>query len=130
MPWTGKEAYNVAEWKDWKVDGHLAGVSKQHANLKVLCIFMSRSRTINTRQLLKVYGAGHLVPTDQPEVREAVSLTTKWEADECAECAADAERMDGGGLVSHCHRLAAHEKEIEARCSVYDVQGKVVNADE
>ncbi|KAL1407126.1 hypothetical protein Q8F55_006540 [Vanrija albida] len=51
LEWYGKEGYNAAKFEDWKVDGVLAGSYKTYDNLT----------------LLKVYGAGHMVPFDQPK---------------------------------------------------------------
>ncbi|ORX35568.1 Alpha/Beta hydrolase protein [Kockovaella imperatae] len=60
MPWTGQAGYLDAEWESWQVNGKEAGIFKTYENLT----------------LLKVFGAGHLVPTDQPE--NALALLNEW----------------------------------------------------
>ncbi|EKD01679.1 hypothetical protein A1Q2_04050 [Trichosporon asahii var. asahii CBS 8904] len=60
LQWTGKEGFNEAKLKDWKVNDKVAGKFKTYKNLS----------------LLKVYGAGHMVPTDQPE--NAYVMLKSW----------------------------------------------------
>ncbi|ORY35324.1 Alpha/Beta hydrolase protein [Naematelia encephala] len=60
MPWTGQAAYLAAATEDWVVDGEVAGTFKTAGDLT----------------LLKVYGAGHLVPTDKP--KESLVLLNEW----------------------------------------------------
>ena len=35
MPWTGRDGYNAAEWKSWKVNKKEAGIVKSYKNLTV-----------------------------------------------------------------------------------------------
>lgn len=60
LVWTGQKGYNDAKLKDWKVNDKVAGKFKTYKNLS----------------LLKVYGAGHMVPTDQPE--NAYVMLKSW----------------------------------------------------
>lgn len=64
LEWYGKEGYNAAKFEDWIVDGVLAGSYKSYDNLTVS---QGLSTPTLTAQLLKVYGAGHMVPFDQPK---------------------------------------------------------------
>ncbi|KIR37376.1 cathepsin A (carboxypeptidase C) [Cryptococcus deuterogattii MMRL2647] len=60
LEWSGKEGYNAADFNDWVVDGHRAGEFKTYGNLT----------------MLKIRGAGHMVPYDKP--KEALSMVTSW----------------------------------------------------
>jgi len=60
MPWSGQEGYLAAPTEDWMVDGEVAGTIKTFGDLT----------------LLKIFGAGHLVPTDKP--KEALAMFTEW----------------------------------------------------
>lgn len=51
LPWSGGEDFASAKLKSWTVDGKKAGEVKNHKNFS----------------FLRVYGAGHMVPYDQPE---------------------------------------------------------------
>lgn len=65
MAWTGQTGYLAAPTEDWNVNGELAGTVKTFGDLTVSFWV----KTILKRfKLLKIYGAGHLVPTDRPEV--------------------------------------------------------------
>jgi len=50
VPWSGKDEFNKATYKEWAVDGKPAGSLKAYKNFK----------------FLRVYDAGHMVPMDQP----------------------------------------------------------------
>lgn len=56
LKWSGQEAYNAAEKRDWHYDGKVAGQTKSAGNLTFLTI----------------YGAGHMVPMDRPKQSEAM----------------------------------------------------------
>jgi len=60
LEWTGKADYNAAKKRDWHVDGKVAGWTKSAGDLT----FMT------------VYGAGHMVPMDQPE--RASAMVNAW----------------------------------------------------
>ncbi|WVN87339.1 uncharacterized protein L203_102517 [Cryptococcus depauperatus CBS 7841] len=60
MEWTGKVGYNAAQFEEWNVDGHRAGEFKTHGNLT----------------MLKIRGAGHMVPYDKP--KEALTMFKAW----------------------------------------------------
>ncbi|WVO23595.1 uncharacterized protein IAS62_004950 [Cryptococcus decagattii] len=60
LEWSGKEGYNAADFNGWVVDGHRAGEFKTYGNLT----------------MLKIRGAGHMVPYDKP--KEALSMVTSW----------------------------------------------------
>ncbi|AFR98075.1 cathepsin A (carboxypeptidase C) [Cryptococcus neoformans C23] len=60
LEWSGRAGYNVAEFNDWIVDGHRAGEFKTYGNLT----------------MLKIRGAGHMVPYDKP--KEALFMVTSW----------------------------------------------------
>ncbi|KAL7418832.1 hypothetical protein Q5752_006516 [Cryptotrichosporon argae] len=60
LEWSGQSAYQAAALVDWHVDGELAGSYKTSGNLT----------------LLKVLGAGHMVPTDQP--KNILSAVSAW----------------------------------------------------
>eukprot|EP00347_Sterkiella_histriomuscorum_P019392 403341804 len=50
VEWSGQADFNNAEYKDWTVNGQVAGQLKESGNFK----------------FLRVYNAGHMVPMDQP----------------------------------------------------------------
>ncbi|BEJ16680.1 hypothetical protein CspHIS471_0600810 [Cutaneotrichosporon sp. HIS471] len=60
LEWTGKDQYNAAEYKKWDVDGEHAGEYKGHGKLT----------------FLKIWGAGHMVPMDQP--KHSLSFLDHW----------------------------------------------------
>ncbi|KAK4684296.1 hypothetical protein P7C73_g5896, partial [Tremellales sp. Uapishka_1] len=60
LAWTGKQGFNDAQWGNWKVNGKVAGSFKSYENLT----------------LLKVLGAGHMVPYDKPV--EALDMLNSW----------------------------------------------------
>ncbi|KAK4687088.1 hypothetical protein P7C73_g3043, partial [Tremellales sp. Uapishka_1] len=60
MRWTGQQGYRAAPTEKWMVDGNTAGTIKTFGDLT----------------LLKLYGAGHLVPTDRP--KEALVMFNDW----------------------------------------------------
>ncbi|WWC66700.1 uncharacterized protein I206_100604 [Kwoniella pini CBS 10737] len=60
LEWTGKEGYNAAEWTKWNVKNNLAGTYKTSGNLT----------------MLKIRGAGHMVPYDKPV--EALTMLNSW----------------------------------------------------
>ncbi|THH26698.1 hypothetical protein EUX98_g7491 [Antrodiella citrinella] len=64
LEWSGQEAFAAQPLRDWKVNGTTAGVTRS-----------SGAFTFAT-----IYGAGHMVPFDQPEV--ALELVQKWLAGE------------------------------------------------
>lgn len=70
LVWSGQESFVAQETEDWVVNGKVAGTSKGNGGLKVSCGAdgSAHHRRAESRQLLKVYGAGHLVPHDKPEV--------------------------------------------------------------
>jgi len=51
LVWTGQSQFNAANFTDWRVNGKVAGTSKNALNLT----------------FLKVSAAGHMVPMDQPQ---------------------------------------------------------------
>ena len=60
LPWTGQEAFVAAEEKAWTLaDGTEAGTV----------------RTAEGFTFLRVYGAGHMVPMDQPKAALALANT-------------------------------------------------------
>ncbi|ODO01955.1 cathepsin A (carboxypeptidase C) [Cryptococcus wingfieldii CBS 7118] len=60
LEWTGKEGYNAADFGDWTVEGKKAGEFKTYGNLT----------------MLKIRGAGHMVPYDKPV--EALTMVNDW----------------------------------------------------
>ncbi|WVR03482.1 hypothetical protein IAU60_000473 [Kwoniella sp. DSM 27419] len=60
LEWSGQKAYNAAEFADWSVKGHVAGHYKTAGNLT----------------MLKIKGAGHMVPYDKP--KEALAMLDSW----------------------------------------------------
>ncbi|OCF45215.1 cathepsin A (carboxypeptidase C) [Kwoniella heveanensis CBS 569] len=60
LEWTGKESYNAAQFADWSVNGDVAGTYKTSGNLT----------------MLKIRGAGHMVPYDKP--KEALTMVNSW----------------------------------------------------
>ncbi|EKM59597.1 uncharacterized protein PHACADRAFT_250197 [Phanerochaete carnosa HHB-10118-sp] len=64
LEWTGKDAYDIAGWRDWLVDGHKAGETKAAGPL-----------TFAT-----VREAGHMVPHDKPA--ESFAMVSRWLAGE------------------------------------------------
>lgn len=60
LKWHGKSGYNDAKYKEWKVKGKKAGVFKSFENLS----------------FVQVYGAGHMVPMDQPV--NALAMVDDW----------------------------------------------------
>ncbi|KAK8845458.1 hypothetical protein IAR55_006171 [Kwoniella newhampshirensis] len=60
LEWTGKAQYNAAEFGEWTVDGKAAGTYKTSGNLT----------------MLKIKGAGHMVPYDKP--LEALTMFNSW----------------------------------------------------
>jgi len=60
LEWSGKDAFNKAEDKDYKLNGNVAG----------------RLRNANGFHFMQVYDAGHLVPMDKPDV--ALDLVNKF----------------------------------------------------
>ncbi|RSH85597.1 hypothetical protein EHS25_003736 [Saitozyma podzolica] len=60
LQWTGQEGFNEAEFVDFKVKGEVAGKYKTYGNLS----------------LLKIYGAGHMVPFDKPA--QALQMLNSW----------------------------------------------------
>lgn len=60
LQWQGKKGYNNAKYEDWTVNGKKAGVYKTYENLS----------------FLQVYGAGHMVPMDQPV--NSLSFVRDW----------------------------------------------------
>ncbi|RXK37197.1 cathepsin A (carboxypeptidase C) [Tremella mesenterica] len=60
MDWTGKEGFAAVSWQDWEVEGKKAGLFKTYENLT----------------LLKIVGAGHMVPYDKP--KEALTMLSSW----------------------------------------------------
>lgn len=60
LEWTGQEQYNAAKYNKWKVDGKHAGEYKTYGKLT----------------FLKIWGAGHMVPMDQP--KNSLSFLDKW----------------------------------------------------
>ena len=64
MEWSAQEVHRTARVRDWHVDGEVAGWLRSGGGL-----------TFAT-----VYGAGHLVPFDQPS--RALHMANRWLADE------------------------------------------------
>ncbi|KAI0077845.1 serine carboxypeptidase [Panus rudis PR-1116 ss-1] len=64
LEWTGQEAFSAEPLKDWKVNGTAAG----------------KTRSAGPLTFATIYGAGHLVPYDEPEV--SLELVRKWLAEE------------------------------------------------
>ncbi|WWC99367.1 hypothetical protein V866_006268 [Kwoniella sp. B9012] len=60
LQWTGAEEYQMAQWSDWTVDDKVAGFFKTYGNLS----------------MLKIRGAGHMVPYDKP--KEALTMLNSW----------------------------------------------------
>ncbi|WWD22404.1 hypothetical protein CI109_106895 [Kwoniella shandongensis] len=60
LEWSGKEAYNAAQFGEWSVNGKQAGRYKTSGNLT----------------MLKISGAGHMVPYDKPV--EALTMLNAW----------------------------------------------------
>lgn len=73
MRWSGRDGYLAAETLGWYVEGELAGDYKTYGDLTVssrIARGMFTGLLIPFTQLLKIYGAGHLVPADRPLVCE------------------------------------------------------------
>jgi len=64
MEWSGQKAFAAESLREWKVDGKLAGLTRQHGNFTFA--------TIN--------GAGHLAPHDKP--KESLAMLNRWLAEE------------------------------------------------
>ncbi|CAD6587184.1 MAG: hypothetical protein TREMPRED_004679 [Tremellales sp. Tagirdzhanova-0007] len=60
MGWSGQEGYLAASTEDWLVDGQVSGSFK----------------TFGPLAFMRIYGAGHLVPTDKP--KEALTMYNEW----------------------------------------------------
>ncbi|WRT63688.1 uncharacterized protein IL334_000611 [Kwoniella shivajii] len=60
LEWTGQAGYISAPWTDWKVKGETSGYYKTSGNLT----------------MLKIRGAGHMVPYDKPV--EALDMLNSW----------------------------------------------------
>lgn len=60
LPWSGHDEFAAAEVRKWKVDGKAAGEVKNHKKFT----------------FLRVFGAGHMVPYDQPE--NALDMVNRW----------------------------------------------------
>ncbi|WVQ80388.1 hypothetical protein IAT38_002493 [Cryptococcus sp. DSM 104549] len=60
LEWSGKAGYNAETFAEWTVDGHRAGEYKTSGNLT----------------MLKIRGAGHMVPYDKPV--EALAMVNAW----------------------------------------------------
>lgn len=60
LPWSGTQEFSDSKIKSWKVDGKEAGKVKNHKNFT----------------FLRVYGAGHMVPYDQPE--NSIDFFNAW----------------------------------------------------
>lgn len=60
LEWTGQQAYNSADWRDWMVEGNRAGETKKAGALTFATI----------------RGAGHMVPHDKPA--EAFAMVSRW----------------------------------------------------
>ncbi|KAH3678533.1 hypothetical protein WICMUC_001550 [Wickerhamomyces mucosus] len=60
LPWSGSEAFADAKIKSWVVNGTEAGKVKNHENFT----------------FLRVYGAGHMVPYNQPE--NSIDFLNSW----------------------------------------------------
>merc|ERR1711959_647614 len=60
LEWSGKDAFNKAEDKDYTLNGNIAG----------------RLRNANGFHFMQVYDAGHLMPMDKPDV--ALDMVNKF----------------------------------------------------
>ena len=121
MPWTGQEGFVSAPTVDWHVDGELAGSYKTSGNLSVRRSLVIRAyELMRTRQLVKVYGAGHLVPTDQPKVSHtAAQLSRSVRVDDRAERVGHVRGVDRVGWEVS----GSPERECLTR-SQHDVRGE------
>lgn len=54
--WHGQEAFQATEFEEYRINGKIAGLMKNVKNFTVL----------------QVFGAGHMVPMDQPAVSLAM----------------------------------------------------------
>ncbi|KAL4246590.1 Carboxypeptidase [Abortiporus biennis] len=64
LEWTGKDAFNEIPLKEWKVKGEVAGLTRSSGGLSFVTI----------------YGAGHMVPYDQPQI--SLEMLKRWLANE------------------------------------------------
>jgi cathepsin A (carboxypeptidase C) len=77
LQWTGQEGFNEAEFVDFKVKGEVAGKYKTYGNLSVRDVTASRKDLLRGMvELLKIYGAGHMVPFDKPA--QALQMLNSW----------------------------------------------------
>lgn len=60
LPWSGHDEFEAQKIKTWKVDGKAAGEVKNYKHFT----------------FLRVYGAGHMVPHDQPE--NSLDMLNRW----------------------------------------------------
>eukprot|EP00884_Botryococcus_braunii_P006077 jgi/Botrbrau1/15470/Bobra.43_2s0092.1 len=64
LPWTGQKEFNSAKLQNWTVDGEVVGEIKAGGALS----------------FVKVFGAGHMVPMDQPKA--ALDMLTRFTRNE------------------------------------------------
>ncbi|CCA73703.1 related to PRC1-carboxypeptidase y, serine-type protease [Serendipita indica DSM 11827] len=64
LPWSGQEAFNSQQLREWKVEEHVAGMTRN-----------ARGLTFAT-----VYGAGHMAPYDKP--KETLAMLNRWLAEQ------------------------------------------------
>lgn len=66
LEWSGKDEFNLAEAKDFVVDGD------KDASGEIRKV----GKGAGQFAFLKIFEAGHMVPTDQPEA--SLEMFTKW----------------------------------------------------
>jgi carboxypeptidase C (cathepsin A) len=76
LQWSGQDAYNAAKKHTWVVDGKTGGEYKTAGKLTVSKSRRNPAPPLANIQFLKVFGAGHMVPMDQPE--RASALLADW----------------------------------------------------
>ncbi|KAH9939582.1 Alpha/Beta hydrolase protein [Amylocystis lapponica] len=64
LDWTGKDLFVKAPLREWEVDGEAAGLTRSSGGFT----------------FLTVYGAGHMVPYDQP--KNSLEMMMRWLAKE------------------------------------------------
>jgi len=60
LDWSGREAFNAQNLRNWTVNGSVAG----------------KTKSANGLTLLTVFDAGHMVPTDKP--LQALAMVRRW----------------------------------------------------
>ncbi|CCA73427.1 related to PRC1-carboxypeptidase y, serine-type protease [Serendipita indica DSM 11827] len=60
LPWSGHDAFNAQELREWKVDGEVAGMTRNASGLTFATVF----------------AAGHMVPYDKP--KQALTMLNRW----------------------------------------------------